>query len=261
MHWYYLQDSNRVGPVDEAQFEQLVAAGTIQPETLVWNERLTEWTTLREVRPAAGAAVPASGAGHPAAEAAESLATCSQCGNAFSRDLLMPFEGKMVCVNCKPSFLARLREGVPVAGRLAYAGFWPRFGAKFLDGLIMAVVYFILALLLLPSLMPRMTGRTSPADASYFLGSCLIQLAFYGLGAVYYVLFVGRYGATPGKMALKLKIVKADGSPVSYALALGRFFAEILSALILYVGYIMAAFDEEKRALHDRICNTRVVRV
>jgi uncharacterized RDD family membrane protein YckC len=39
----------------------------------------------------------------------------------------------------------------------------------------------------------------------------------------------------------------------------GRFSAEILSGLIFYIGYIMVAFDSEKRALHDRICNTRVI--
>src|ERR1044072_2080041 len=41
--------------------------------------------------------------------------------------------------------------------------------------------------------------------------------------------------------------------------ACGRFFAEILSGLLLYVGYILAGFDEEKRSLHDRIFNARVV--
>jgi uncharacterized RDD family membrane protein YckC len=61
-------------------------------------------------------------------------------------------------------------------------------------------------------------------------------------------------------MALKLRVVRADGSPVGYGLAAGRYLSKILSALILLIGYIMAAFDEQKRALHDRICDTRVVR-
>ena len=39
-----------------------------------------------------------------------------------------------------------------------------------------------------------------------------------------------------------------------------RFLAEIVSALIFYIGYIMIAFDDQKRALHDRLCNTRVIR-
>jgi uncharacterized RDD family membrane protein YckC len=80
------------------------------------------------------------------------------------------------------------------------------------------------------------------------------------LGIAYEVYFIGSTGATPGKMALKLKVIRADGAPVDYGLALGRYFAKILSALILLIGYIMAGFDEQKRALHDRICDTRVVR-
>jgi uncharacterized RDD family membrane protein YckC len=55
-------------------------------------------------------------------------------------------------------------------------------------------------------------------------------------------------------------VVTPSGGKINYGLACGRFFAEIASAMILYIGYIMVGFDEEKRALHDRICNTRVIR-
>ena len=42
--------------------------------------------------------------------------------------------------------------------------------------------------------------------------------------------------------------------------AIGRYFAEILSGMICYIGYFMALFDEERRTLHDRLCGTLVVR-
>jgi uncharacterized RDD family membrane protein YckC len=71
---------------------------------------------------------------------------------------------------------------------------------------------------------------------------------------------VGKYGATPGKMALGLRIVSSSGEPVTYVKALARFFAEMVSAIICYIGYIMAAFDEQRKALHDQICDTRVIR-
>jgi uncharacterized RDD family membrane protein YckC len=61
-------------------------------------------------------------------------------------------------------------------------------------------------------------------------------------------------------MACKLKIAVEDGGRVSYLRALGRHFAKYLSAMILLIGYIMAAFDDQRRTLHDRICETRVVR-
>ena len=51
-----------------------------------------------------------------------------------------------------------------------------------------------------------------------------------------------------------------DGSPLTLARSVGRYFAKILSAFTLCVGYLMAAFDEEKCALHDHISDTRVIR-
>ena len=61
------------------------------------------------------------------------------------------------------------------------------------------------------------------------------------------------------KMLMKVKVVMPDGGRVSYSRALGRHFAKILSGIILYIGYLMAFWDDEKRALHDRICSTRVI--
>jgi uncharacterized RDD family membrane protein YckC len=58
---------------------------------------------------------------------------------------------------------------------------------------------------------------------------------------------------------LNLKIVRPDGERITYARAFGRYFAERLSILIVWVGYMMAGWDEEKRALHDRIADTRVI--
>ena len=61
-------------------------------------------------------------------------------------------------------------------------------------------------------------------------------------------------------MAVKARVVNADGSKVSYAKAFARSLAEYLSIVTLFIGYILAAFDSEKRALHDRVCGTRVVK-
>jgi uncharacterized RDD family membrane protein YckC len=76
----------------------------------------------------------------------------------------------------------------------------------------------------------------------------------------YEVFFLGRFGATPGKMVCGLRVVRPTGEKITYLRAFGRFFACQLSGLILCIGYIMAAFDSQKRALHDHICDTRVVR-
>jgi len=136
-----------------------------------------------------------------------------------------------------------------------YAGFWIRFGAIAIDGFIMWIFTMIL-FIPLGIFMP--TSNDNPFAALSFMP--LILLLQYAIPAVYDTWFVGKYGATPGKMACKLKIVVADGGRVSYSRALGRHFAKWLSSIILGIGFIMAVFDDERRTLHDRICETRVVR-
>ena len=76
---------------------------------------------------------------------------------------------------------------------------------------------------------------------------------------MYETWFVGRWGATPGKMACGMKVVRADGSKVTYLRAFGRYWGKALSRLTFMIGYVIALFDQEKRALHDWICDTRVV--
>ena len=68
------------------------------------------------------------------------------------------------------------------------------------------------------------------------------------------VFFLGRFGATPGKMALNLKVVRPGGEPVTYLQALGRYFSEMVSSMTCGIGYVIAGFDVEKRALHDSHC-------
>jgi uncharacterized RDD family membrane protein YckC len=92
------------------------------------------------------------------------------------------------------------------------------------------------------------------------VATLLMMAVQYAIQFGYGIFFLGRFAATPGKMAIGAKVVREDGSRIGYGLATGRVFAEMISGLILLIGYIMAAFDEEKRTLHDRICSTRVVR-
>jgi uncharacterized RDD family membrane protein YckC len=183
---------------------------------------------------------------------------CVECGRMFAPEDVIAYRGSYVCGSCKNVFFQRVREGGAAPGEFTYGGFWIRFGAKFLDGIIMSVINFVVSFafgLVLNSM--AQSGNESAAMPVL----ALMYIVTYGVQIGYYVFFVGRFGATPGKMAAGLKIVRPDGDRVTYLRALGRYFAEILSSLILLMGYIMAAFDDEKRALHDRICDTRVIRI
>jgi uncharacterized RDD family membrane protein YckC len=175
------------------------------------------------------------------------LIRCSGCGREFSGDDLIKFGDSMVCAGCKPLFVQRLREGLVLAAERVYGGFWIRAGAKIIDGIIVTIIDFALGFL--GNLMgPGIVGSLFQSAISIFVGTA------------YVTYFLGKYSATPGKMACNLKVIRPDGEPVSYARAFGRSFAEWLSTVLLCIGYIMAAFDEEKRALHDRICDTRVIK-
>jgi len=255
MNWYYVQDSDRVGPVDDGELERLVAAGKVLPETLVWNETLPGWTPLRDARPgAAAAAAPSPPSAEPTGPGpATPLAVCSRCGQSFSPDQLMHFEGRTICFNCKPLFVAQMKEGIAPAVSVTYAGFWIRLLAWLIDVAIGFTVGMLIGLVFGSA--RAMGGRASFSPAGCI--SATLQI-LYGIG--YETLLVGAYGATLGKMVLRLKVITPESPKVSYLRALGRYFAKILSGIILLIGFIMAAFDDEKRALHDRICNTRVIR-
>jgi TM2 domain-containing membrane protein YozV len=56
--WYYEQNGNRIGPVDEATMRGLIANRTISIDTLVWTNGMANWTPLQQTQLAAGLPVP-----------------------------------------------------------------------------------------------------------------------------------------------------------------------------------------------------------
>ena len=167
----------------------------------------------------------------------------------------MRFGDRYVCAACKPTFVQRMQEGVVLTGALNYASVGTRFGAKILDSLILWVVNTGLMLVI-----GMATGVAKGDPATGMIFFALTMVIQTGVNVAYGTFFLGKFGATPGKMACKIKVVRADGSPLTYGRACGRVFGEILSGVTCSIGYIMAAFDEEKRSLHDRICDTRVIK-
>ncbi|MBV9084662.1 MAG: RDD family protein [Acidobacteriaceae bacterium] len=190
-------------------------------------------------------------------ESLNSRLFCTQCGRPFPAEDLARFGASMVCADCKPTFVQQMREGAPVAAQFVYGGFWRRFAAFLIDAVILVVITFPLRMILGPAMVPNLNNPT-PATAFGFFGvNWLISTA---VNLAYYVWFLSQKSATPGKMVLGLKVVTATGERISVGRATARYFAEILSSLILFIGFIMIAFDSQKRALHDHICNTRVIR-
>jgi uncharacterized RDD family membrane protein YckC len=190
---------------------------------------------------------------------------CSECGRPTSSDDLAHFGDRLICPLCKDRYAQKLREGVMPAAGMRYAGFWWRVLALLIDSVILGTVSSILQYAMFPSMMMTNTPIAPGANPFETLGPALARAGWAILVSTLFSLtysawFIGALGATPGLMALGLKVVRPDGSPIGYGRAVARYFAAMLSAMILGIGYLLVAFDPEKRALHDMICDTRVIK-
>jgi uncharacterized RDD family membrane protein YckC len=198
----------------------------------------------------------------------QTVLACSQCGRSLAPSDLVQIAGSWVCADCKPAFLSRVMAsgGSPSAWR--YSGFWIRFGARMIDGFVLGVPFLILGALLIPNLLRTATqtrGTPNPASA----GAAFLTFFLVGflIGGCYEILMLKYRSATLGKMACGMRVVRPDGRSLSWGVCVGRYFMwNVVTAGIPYVNFIlmlvssiMLGTDDEKRALHDRVCDTRVI--
>jgi uncharacterized RDD family membrane protein YckC len=174
---------------------------------------------------------------------------------------MLSFEEHWVCGGCKSTFFQRIREVGTMPVALPYAGFWIRLGARLVDNFILRIVDLMVVYGLEQAFgvdeSGALTGPATVLGVDTLLGILLLRFA---VPIGYEIFFVGKFGATPGKIGTGLKVVRSDGGRVGYGRATARLFATWLSYATLGVGFLMAAFDEEKRTLHDRLCDTRVIK-
>ena len=145
---------------------------------------------------------------------------------------------------------------------MIYSGFFRRLLAFMLDMLLVSIP----SILLFGSMLTLQleNADVNPTDAQIaLLGITVLtaQLVSVLIAWLYYALLEsGKYQATLGKRLLGIKVVGKNGQRISFARATGRFFAKALSYLTLYIGFIMAGFTSQKRALHDLVAETYVVK-
>lgn len=249
MDWYYVEGRSRIGPLDEGDFRRRLTDGTVTGVTLVWHEGMTGWSPFRLLAPPD-----------------EARDFCCRCARYVATDDMLRYHGMWVCAGCKPLFFQQIRTGLPVAGpapAVRHGGFWIRFLGKMLDAMIVLPVMILAASLL--ALLLAGDGETLEAESTTMspVSGLLVLLVALGVLCVYLTLMVGKFGMTVGKMACGLKVVAGDGGRVTYKRAFGRALVEAVALLAPLLGaaliYGVAAFDKEKRGLHDLICNTRVV--
>jgi uncharacterized RDD family membrane protein YckC len=234
MQWYYAEQGQQRGPVEEEAIAGLVESGMIRNDTLVWHEGMPNWQTYGTVC---------------ASKAAATGAT----------EVQSPAPG--IAIEATPAVGYVPYNYATAVPHVRYAGFWIRFLARLIDGILLNIALLVVRIPLGISLFGPMRPRDPVEMMAIATATIVGGLVSLVVSAGYEIFFIAARGATLGKMAVGIKVIRPDGAPISLGQSAGRYFAQWLSALTLMIGYIMAGFDVQKRALHDRICETRVIRV
>lgn len=187
--------------------------------------------------------------------------TCKGCGVVYSK-LLGQWQKNGQSpqnadrMNTNLDELRRKAES-PAPQNQPKAGFWIRVIACMLDFFLLGMVQSLLSLLI--NLVVGMLGITTEGDPAVDM---VLWLFVVSLSVGYAVFFIGYCGQTPGKMAVRIKVIRTDGSPVSYGRAFLREVpGKFISGVLLCIGYLMVAFDSRKQGLHDKIADSYVIKL
>jgi len=153
----------------------------------------------------------------------------------------------------------------PESKTIVHAGFWRRFAAHLIDTALVTTVGLgggMIAGLILGSAFITPQGSSSKEiEAASFMAGITISLFTAIVSWLYFTLMESSpKQATLGKMAMGIVVTDMNADRISFGKANARYWAKLLSSLILSIGYIMAAFTERKQALHDIIAGTLVMR-
>jgi uncharacterized RDD family membrane protein YckC len=209
---------------------------------------------------------------------AENVLYCSNCGAQSTGEagFCQKCGARLVSTSQVPSaqaggYSTAAAPGYPAVPAMPagyYGGFWIRFVAYIIDQLVIGAValplYFAL---IVPTLLPIIQQGQQGEEPSPDLIARLVAkgllfggIAIMGKWLYEALLTSSSWQATVGKRVLRLKVTDDFGNRISFARATGRYFAKILSEWIMFIGFIMIAFTDRKRGLHDMLCNTLVVR-
>ena len=149
---------------------------------------------------------------------------------------------------------------VPAYGaqQVRFGGFWIRFVAIFIDGLIVGIPVGIVSGIV--SAVVAGSSNNSQAAGAAFTGiQLLVDLIGLVLEIGYFIYFWGK-GQTLGMRLFHLRVADATtGLPIGYGRAALRYLGYLLSAIVCYIGLIWAAFDSRKQGWHDKIAGTVVL--
>lgn len=186
----------------------------------------------------------------------EGVRLCARCRMPYCGDCLVTIHGEPYCAVCKTEKLLDIQSGANAA-ELPLASIGRRFAAIFIDRMLFGVV-LVAIIISLVFVLARAKGDEE-SNVFAFVGAALV--AYLGLIA-YEALMLAARGQTLGKMAMKIKVVRPDGTTISTGQAWGRaLLRSIMVSLLFLLNYIPAFVTKDKTCLHDLVANTRVVTI
>lgn len=246
-NWYFAIGEQRQGPISTEELGARFQRGEILPDTLVWREGMDGWRALREMAIELELAVPA----HATPMTASAIEPVS------------PYAA--------PSAQVPLRAAPVPGGDVVMAGFWKRFAASFIDGMVMMVVTLVVAMVGV-----MFTGGAAALSPQAFandmmrgtLGLTFI-VAFYVLPVLaqagYFTwMHASASQATLGKLAVGIKVARTNGEALALGRSFGRwcayFFLNLVSCgITTLISAFTVGLTERKQGLHDMIADTLVV--
>ncbi len=180
---------------------------------------------------------------------------CPMCGELISATAAK-------CRYCGEIFDSRVGRGQRRRGTVSEnAGFWTRFVAAIVDGfvvLILSVAVGFIVGIIVGVVVTAAGGNNRDIQTFAELIGNLVGIV---TGWLYSALQESSESqATVGKKMMGIRVTDLNGERISFGRASGRHFGKFISAIFLFIGYIMAGLTEEKQALHDMMAGTFVVR-
>lgn len=233
MEWFYALEGAQHGPVSEAEIKTMIGTGKIAGADFVWHEGMTDWKPVSET-PELMTPQPSTTATAPA-----------EVADGSSSDAAWPYQ---------PPAAELGQVDLAPADFIGYAGFGQRLVALIIDSLVTGVLGAVVGVILGVIAVAAETEDSALTEVVYNLIGVLI-------GWLYYVLMESSSKqATLGKMAMGIKVTDLNGNRIGFGRATGRYFAKIISSLILLIGYLMMLWSPRKQTLHDSISGCLVTR-
>jgi len=246
--WYYVDPNNgRQGPVDIKFIRAKLGSGELNSETLVWRKGMVAWQPISAIQAqwadiAVGNGTDAGLEGRDTG-ANNEVSVSVITGNETSSPYAIASSNLSV------------GDATVVAGdQVVYAGFWRRCAAYVVDLVLLHWLDKVLSVWITGIFSIEPDLRT--VGAHVMVSVAISVLLVFGYYAGFHA---SRCQATLGKMVVGIKVVRTDGTPITLARGIGRYFALLLSSFTMGVGLFMAAFTGRKQALHDMLCDTLVV--